>query len=104
MASGAGLRSKLWSFSRLPSTRQRGKVCSERTLYGAHHKQSAFQVLPALLLPSRQLSVHEHYSLDLINRYGVSVPKGEVAYTANQAKNIASKLGRFLCGSTEQLF
>lgn len=41
----------------------------------------------------RHLSVHEHYSLDMMKSYGMSVPKGEVAMTPEQAKQIADKLG-----------
>ena len=47
-----------------------------------------------MLLPCRHLSIHEHNSLDLMNSYGVTVPKGEVARTSIQAKAIANKLGK----------
>lgn len=68
------------------------KTASVCILYNAHHKQW-MQVLPALLLPCRALSVHEHYSLELMDRYGVAVPKGELAFSPREAKAIATKLG-----------
>lgn len=52
-------------------------------------------VLPSQLPWRRHLSVHEHYSLDIMAGYGLSVPKGEVAVTPEQAKQIADKLGEY---------
>ena len=37
--------------------------------------------------------MHEHYSLEMMKGYGVNVPQGEVAYTPEQAKQVADKLG-----------
>ena len=50
-------------------------------------------MVPAILVPCRPLSVHEHYSLELMNKYGVTVPKGSVAFSPREAKEIAIKLG-----------
>lgn len=47
------------------------------------------------MLPCRPLSVHEHYSLDLMSKYGVAVPKGEVANTPGQAKAAALRFGEY---------
>lgn len=51
------------------------------------------KVVPTILVPCRPLSVHEHYSLELMNKYGVTVPKGSVALSPREAKEIAIKLG-----------
>lgn len=37
--------------------------------------------------------MHEHYSLEMLSNYGIAVPQGELAYTPDQAKHIAVKLG-----------
>jgi len=50
----------------------------------------------AELTPRRHLSVHEHYSLEMLSSYGIAVPQGELAYTPDQAKHIAVKLGTSL--------
>lgn len=51
------------------------------------------QVQPATLAPCRHLSIHEHYSLELMGQYGVAVPRGQVAHSPLQAKNAAAGLG-----------
>ena len=51
-------------------------------------------VLPTALSLRRYLSLHEHYSMDLLREYGVSVPQGEVASTPEQAKEIAERFGK----------
>ena len=40
--------------------------------------------------------MHEHYSLDMMESYGMSVPRGEVAMTPEEAKQIADKFGTLL--------
>jgi succinyl-CoA synthetase beta subunit len=50
-----------------------------------------------LLVPCRLLSVHEHYSLELMSSYGIAVPKGEVAFSPSEARDIAAKFGE--CGT-----
>ncbi|KAJ3339287.1 hypothetical protein HDU93_008394 [Gonapodya sp. JEL0774] len=42
---------------------------------------------------SRFLSIHEHYSMGLLNKYGVKTPRGIVAKTAAEAYEAAGKLG-----------
>jgi succinyl-CoA synthetase beta subunit len=39
------------------------------------------------------LKVHEYQAKSLLSRYGVAVPRGEVAGTADEAREIAKKLG-----------
>ncbi|KAK2734867.1 Succinate--CoA ligase [ADP-forming] subunit beta, mitochondrial [Myotisia sp. PD_48] len=43
--------------------------------------------------PRRNLSIHEYLSANLLKSYGVGVPKGEVARTADEAEAIAKKIG-----------
>ena len=40
---------------------------------------------PSLSQQKRFLNVHEYVGLDLMNKYGVSVPQNEVATTPEQA-------------------
>ncbi|KAJ1912394.1 succinate--CoA ligase beta chain [Tieghemiomyces parasiticus] len=41
----------------------------------------------------RHLSIHEYLSMGLLNQYGIRTPKGEVAKSAEEAYQIATKLG-----------
>ncbi|KAM0248211.1 hypothetical protein ACHAP5_003593 [Fusarium lateritium] len=41
----------------------------------------------------RALSIHEYLSADLLRKYGIGVPKGSVAKSAKEAKEIAEKIG-----------
>ena len=43
---------------------------------------------------SRSLSLHEHYSMELMAKYGVAVPRGQVALTAAEAKSAADHFGK----------
>lgn len=52
--------------------------------------------LPWQQTQRRHLSLHEHYSMEMLSKYGVSVPRGEVAHTPEQARKIAEKFGE--CG------
>lgn len=52
--------------------------------------------LVAELTPQRHLSVHEHHILDMLSNYGIAVPQRELAYTPEEAKRIAVKLGTSL--------
>jgi len=50
----------------------------------------------ALALPqiqSRNLSIHEYQSFGLLEKYGVSIPRGGVAHTPIEAESVALKLG-----------
>lgn len=42
----------------------------------------------------RNLSIHEYLSANLLKSYGIGVPNGEVAKTAEEAEVIAKKIGR----------
>ena len=47
---------------------------------------------PAMLC-RRHLSLHEHLSMGILSKYGVSVPRGEMAITPEQAKDVADRFG-----------
>lgn len=51
---------------------------------GCQHKQT------------RHLSIHEHYSMKLLQDAGILIPQGGVAKTPEQAYEIASTLGTYL--------
>ncbi|WPG99919.1 Succinate--CoA ligase [Acrodontium crateriforme] len=46
----------------------------------------------AALQQRRNLSIHEYRSAQLLDSYGIGVPKGDVAYNAKEAQEIASKI------------
>lgn len=59
---------------------------------------SKFQAAPSVRLPGmaqqkRALSIHEYLSADLLRQYGVGVPKGANAKTAEEAKAVAKQIG-----------
>jgi succinyl-CoA synthetase beta subunit len=39
------------------------------------------------------MKIHEYQAKEILRRYGVPTPKGEVAYTPDEAKEVADKLG-----------
>ncbi|QIW95380.1 hypothetical protein AMS68_000898 [Peltaster fructicola] len=41
----------------------------------------------------RNLAIHEYRSAQLLNSYGIGVPKGSVAHSAKEAEEIAKKIG-----------
>ena len=52
----------------------------------------------AVLAQSRRhVSLHEHHSMELMSNFGISVPYGEVATTAEQARDITQRLGNKTC-------
>ena len=55
------------------------------------HILAAFGMLKGSL-GRRYLSLHEHYSMDLLRQYGVQVPAGNVAKTGEEAYEVAKKL------------
>lgn len=44
---------------------------------------------------TRPLSIHEHYSMKLLQEAGILIPQGGVAKTPEQAYEIASTLGTY---------
>ena len=45
---------------------------------------------------ARHLSIHEHEAMDLLQKYKISVPKYNVAHTAEDAFKIAKEYGKLL--------
>jgi succinyl-CoA synthetase beta subunit len=45
------------------------------------------------MLCRRHLSLHEHLSMGILSKYGVTVPRGEMAITPEQAKDVADRFG-----------
>jgi len=45
-------------------------------------------------IPARLLSVHEHYAMDFLRKYNVNCPVGKVAYSPDEAFEVATALGR----------
>ena len=39
------------------------------------------------------MNIHEYQAKSLLAKYGVTVPKGGVAYTSEEAKTVAQELG-----------
>lgn len=42
--------------------------------------------------PHRRLNIHEHMSVDLLREFGITVPAGRVAYSADEAVAMANEL------------
>ncbi|KAJ3184829.1 beta' subunit [Gaertneriomyces sp. JEL0708] len=59
----------------------------------AQVRASAPRVNIAHRMQTRNLSIHEHMSMGLLQKYGVNIPRGEVATTPQQAEEIARRLG-----------
>ena len=60
---------------------------------GLHTAVLFLQAAPVSLQTHRYVSLHEHHSMDLMNSFGISVPRGELATTAEQARDITHRLG-----------
>ncbi len=50
-------------------------------------------IIYILLQPIRTLSLHEYISQDLMSKYGVCIPEGELATSPTHARDIALGLG-----------
>jgi len=48
----------------------------------------------ALAVQTRNLNIHEYQSQDLMRKYGISVPRGELATSLEEAKSISKKFGK----------
>jgi len=49
------------------------------------------------------MNIHEHQAKQLLARYGVSVPKGKVAYTPAEAESAFTELGTAVCAVKSQI-
>ena len=48
--------------------------------------------LPLMSLPMRGLKLHEYQAGALLHKHGVQIPVGNVAFTADEAHAVASKI------------
>ena len=49
------------------------------------------------MLCARHLSLHEHISMEIMKKYGVNVPNGDIAITPEQARDQAERFGMGNC-------
>ena len=49
------------------------------------------------------MNIHEYQGKQLLSKYGVAVPKGHVAYTADEAAKAAEELGGGICVVKSQI-
>ena len=42
---------------------------------------------------TKKFSIHEHQSMEILNRHGIRVPKCQVATTPDQVYDVASTIG-----------
>lgn len=54
---------------------------------------AAFFQMPQI--QKRFLNVHEYLSQELMSKFGIRVPRGSVARTADEAQRVAERLGSF---------
>ncbi|EJT71466.1 succinyl-CoA ligase subunit beta [Gaeumannomyces tritici R3-111a-1] len=69
------------------------KLARSRVLASAVPKPALSSRLPGLAQQQRRaLSIHEYLSADLLRKYGISVPAGQVARTAAEAEKVAKDI------------
>ncbi|KAL8396925.1 hypothetical protein RB594_003860 [Gaeumannomyces avenae] len=69
------------------------KLARSRVLASAMPKPALSSRLPGLAQQQRRaLSIHEYLSADLLRKYGISVPAGQVARTAAEAEKVAKDI------------
>ncbi|CAG8140366.1 unnamed protein product [Penicillium salamii] len=69
------------------------KLARGRPVAAAFKAATQPAVQSRLAVQKRNLSIHEYLSARLLKSYGVGVPKGEVANTAEEAESIAKSIG-----------
>ncbi|KAL3475322.1 hypothetical protein BJX99DRAFT_230063 [Aspergillus californicus] len=68
-------------------------LARSRPFTAAFRAATKSSVQPRLAQQQRNLSIHEYLSANLLKQYGVGVPKGEVARSAEEAEAVAKSLG-----------
>ncbi|KAL8364986.1 hypothetical protein RB595_004006 [Gaeumannomyces hyphopodioides] len=69
------------------------RLARSRVLASAVPKPTLSSRLPGLAQQQRRaLSIHEYLSADLLRKYGISVPAGQVARTAAEAEQVAKDI------------
>ncbi|EER28332.1 Succinate--CoA ligase [ADP-forming] subunit beta, mitochondrial [Coccidioides posadasii str. Silveira] len=69
------------------------KLARSRPIAAAFRPIVETPLRSALQSQKRNLSIHEYLSANLLKSYGIGVPKGEVARTADEAEAVAKQLG-----------
>ncbi|KAE8365687.1 hypothetical protein BDV27DRAFT_144254 [Aspergillus caelatus] len=69
------------------------KLVRSRPIAAAFRAATESSVQSRICQQQRNLSIHEHLSAKLLKSYGVGMPKGEVAYSAEEAEAVAKSLG-----------
>ncbi|KAE8133754.1 hypothetical protein BDV38DRAFT_274076 [Aspergillus pseudotamarii] len=69
------------------------KFVRSRPIAAAFRAATESSVQSRICQQQRNLSIHEHLSAKLLKSYGVGMPKGEVAYSAEEAEAVAKSLG-----------
>lgn len=69
------------------------KLARSRPIAAAFRAATESSVQSRICQQQRNLSIHEHLSAKLLKSYGVGMPKGEVAYSAEEAEAVAKSLG-----------
>ncbi|KAL4869341.1 hypothetical protein BDV12DRAFT_167952 [Aspergillus spectabilis] len=69
------------------------KLARNRPIAAALRAATNSSVQSRLAQQQRNLSIHEYLSANLLKSYGVGVPKGEVARSAEEAEKVAKSLG-----------
>ncbi|KAJ5446222.1 ATP-grasp fold subdomain 2 [Penicillium cf. griseofulvum] len=69
------------------------KLARGRPVAAAFKAATQPSIQSRLALQKRNLSIHEYLSARLLKTYGVGVPKGDVANTAEEAEAIAKSIG-----------
>ncbi|OJJ33143.1 hypothetical protein ASPWEDRAFT_115876 [Aspergillus wentii DTO 134E9] len=66
---------------------------SSRPIAAAFRAATGPSIKPSLAQQHRNLSIHEYLSANLLKSYGVGMPKGEVARSAEEAEAVAKSIG-----------
>ncbi|KAL4915176.1 hypothetical protein BDW62DRAFT_189099 [Aspergillus aurantiobrunneus] len=69
------------------------KLARGRPVAAALRAATGLPMQSRLAQQQRNLSIHEYLSANLLKSYGVGVPKGEVARSAEEAEKVAKSLG-----------
>ncbi|KAB8258892.1 hypothetical protein BDV32DRAFT_125092 [Aspergillus pseudonomiae] len=69
------------------------KLARSRPIAAAFRAATESSVQSRICQQQRNLSIHEYLSAKLLKSYGIGMPKGEVAHSAEEAEAVAKSLG-----------
>ncbi|GAB1199772.1 Succinate--CoA ligase [ADP-forming] subunit beta, mitochondrial [Aspergillus pseudonomiae] len=72
------------------------KLARSRPIAAAFRAATESSVQSRICQQQRNLSIHEYLSAKLLKSYGIGMPKGEVAHSAEEAEAVAKSLDRIL--------